>query len=162
MWLVFWFLGVGEIDRFEVPPDLGFMCDGFQVRVLSQGLETIVLITCCVQGVLRLNISCVSVYYYSIKVFPYIGVTRNRKKEIIQNLIQHEIGKDLKQINGNFLDLRSAKGQADSLSSAADSLSSWTRLWLGLVVAGPGRGWAWSWPEKPSLLVLVNGNPHCS
>ena len=81
---------------------------------MSQGLETIVLITCYVQGVLRLNISCVSLYYYSIKVFPYIGVTRNRKKESIQNLIQHEIGKLLKdkheEINGNFLDLRSAKG----------------------------------------------------
>ena len=47
MWLVVWFVGVGEIDRFEVPPDLGFMCDGFWVMVLSQGMETIVLITCC-------------------------------------------------------------------------------------------------------------------
>ena len=57
---------------------------------------------------------CLCLYYYSIKVFPYIGITRNRKKEIIQNLIQHEIGKLLKdkheEINGNFLDLRSAKG----------------------------------------------------
>ncbi|WZZ15008.1 hypothetical protein YC2023_108097 [Brassica napus] len=25
MWLVVWFVGVGEIDRFQVPPDLGFM-----------------------------------------------------------------------------------------------------------------------------------------
>lgn len=47
MWLVVWFVGVGEIDRFEVPPDLGFMCDGFWFMVLSQGMETIVLITCC-------------------------------------------------------------------------------------------------------------------
>ena len=29
MWLVVWFVGVGDIDRFEVLPDLGFMCDGF-------------------------------------------------------------------------------------------------------------------------------------
>ena len=39
MWLVVWFVGVGEIDRFEVPPGLGFMCDGFQVMVLSQGFR---------------------------------------------------------------------------------------------------------------------------
>ena len=47
MLFVVWFVGVGENDRFEVPPDLGFMCDGFWFMVLSQGMETIVLITCC-------------------------------------------------------------------------------------------------------------------
>ncbi|WZZ15214.1 hypothetical protein YC2023_108303 [Brassica napus] len=28
MWLVVWFVGVGEIDRFEVPPDLGNSAGG--------------------------------------------------------------------------------------------------------------------------------------
>ena len=72
----------------------------------------------------------------SIEV-PYIRITKYRKKEIIQNLIQHEIGKDLKQINGKHH--RSKVGRL-SLLLAADSLSSWTRLGF--------------------VLVLVMGHPH--
>ena len=43
-------------------------------------------------------------------LYSYIRITKYRKKEIIQNLIQQEIEKDLKQKNENILYLRSAKG----------------------------------------------------
>ena len=57
------------------------------------------------------------------------------KKKIIQNLIQHEIGKDLKQKNGKRPKTKISQGIGRlSLLLDADSLSSWTRLDLVLVL----------------------------
>ena len=80
---------------------------------------------------------CLCLYYYSIKVFPYIGITRNRKKEIIQNLIQHEIGKDLKHRKGNhpISNVGQRIGRLSLLSRRLSLLLDTDGLWLGLVVA---------------------------
>ena len=64
--------------------------------------------------------------------------------EKVQNLIQEEIGKLLKikmKIKGKHHNPIVGQRVADSLSS------------------GRGHSWAWSWPDGPSLLVLVNSNP---